>query len=62
MAGKRGPGRPRKDDAKREGITLRLSADEVDVLNKISRKTGRSRTDILLDGVRNEMNGECRRG
>lgn len=52
---KRRRGRPRLEDAKRNGINLRLSADEANTLARMSRESGRSRTDILLESVRAEM-------
>lgn len=48
-------GRPIKPDAKRNGINLRLSAEEADMLCEMSEKSGKTRTDILLDGVRQEI-------
>ena len=48
-------GRPIKPDAKRDGINLRLSSDEIKMLNKLSERSGKSRTDILLDPIRREL-------
>lgn len=48
-------GRPIKEDAKRDGINLRLSAEEAEMLTRLSEKSGRLRSDILLDGVRREI-------
>lgn len=41
-------GRPPKPDTKRDGIHFRLGKDQVEMLNDLSKKTGKSKTDILL--------------
>jgi uncharacterized protein (DUF1778 family) len=48
-------GRPIDPNAKRNGINLRLSREEAQTLGKMSKESGRSRTDILLDVVRKEL-------
>lgn len=42
-------GRPRDPNAKREGINFRLRKDQAEMLHDLSKKTGRSRTDIFVD-------------
>lgn len=42
-------GRPRNSNAKREGINFRLRKDQAEMLHDLSKKTGRSRTDIFVD-------------
>lgn len=42
-------GRPRNPSAKREGINFRLRKDQAEMLHDLSKKTGRSRTDIFVD-------------
>lgn len=48
-------GRPIDPNAKRNGINLRLSAEEASMLGEMSEKSGKTRTDILLDSVRREI-------
>ena len=47
-------GRPIKPDAKRDGMNIRLSSDENKMLWEIAEKTGKTRTDVLVDGLRRE--------
>lgn len=42
-------GRPRNPNAKRECINFRLRKDQAEMLHDLSKKTGRSRTDIFVD-------------
>ena len=42
-------GRPVDPNAKREGINFRLRKDQAEMLHDLSKKTGRSRTDIFVD-------------
>ena len=42
-------GRPINPNAKREGINFRLRKDQAEMLHDLSKKTGRSRTDIFVD-------------
>lgn len=42
-------GRPPKPDAKRKGIRFRLRDDQTEMLDKLSEKTGKSKTDIFVD-------------
>lgn len=42
-------GRPKKPDAKRESIHFRLGKDESEMLNELSKKTGKNKTDIFVD-------------
>ena len=51
-------GRPIDPNAKRDGIRLRLSSEEADMLRQLSKRTGKSKTDILLGPVRKEMGKE----
>lgn len=48
-------GRPIKEDTKRDGINLRLSVEKAEMLTRLSEKSDRLRSDILLDGVRREI-------
>lgn len=48
-------GRPIDPNAKRGTLHLRLSKEETEILSVISERTGRSKTDILLDSVRREI-------
>ena len=48
-------GRPVDPNAKRDSIKLRISSEEADMLNRMSKETGRLRSDILLEGVRAEI-------
>lgn len=48
-------GRPIDPNAKRGTLHLRLSKEETDMLCAMSERSGRSKTDILLDGVRREI-------
>ena len=48
-------GRPIDPNAKHDGIRLRLSSEETDMLRQLSKRTGKSKTDILLEPVRKEM-------
>lgn len=41
-------GRPPKPDAKRDNIHFRLRKDESEMLNDLSKKTGKSKTDIFM--------------
>lgn len=47
-------GRPPKPDAKRESIHFRLGKDESEMLNELSKKTGKSKTDIFVGLVTKE--------
>ena len=47
-------GRPPKPDAKRESIHFRLGKDESEMLNELSKKTGKSKTDIFIGLVMKE--------
>lgn len=42
-------GRSVDSNAKRYGIRFRLRKDQADMLHDLSKKTGRSRTDIFVD-------------
>lgn len=48
---KLGRGRPKKKEANRTLMTIRLNADHVDKLNYLSRETGVSKSDILRKGI-----------
>lgn len=47
-------GRPPKPDAKRDGIHFRLGKDQVEMLNDLSKKTGKNKTDIFIGLVTKE--------
>lgn len=47
-------GRPPKADAKREGVHFRLGKDQIDMLSDLSKKTGKSKTDIFVDLITEE--------
>lgn len=47
-------GRPPKPDAKRDSIHFRLGKDESEMLNDLSKKTGKSKTDIFIGLVTKE--------
>ena len=47
-------GRPPKPDAKRESIHFRLGKDESKMLNDLSKKTGKNKTDIFVGLVMKE--------
>ncbi len=42
-------GRPKKLDAKRKKVQFRLKDKQVEMLDNISKKTGRNKTDIFVD-------------
>lgn len=42
-------GRPKKPDAKRKKVQFRLKDKQVEMLDNISKKTGRNKTDIFVD-------------
>lgn len=42
-------GRPKKPDAKRKKAQFRLKDKQVEMLDNISKKTGRNKTDIFVD-------------
>ena len=48
-------GRPIDPNAKRGILHLRLNKEETEMLSVMSERTGRSKTDILLDSVRREI-------
>lgn len=48
-------GRPIDPNAKRDSLHLRLSKEENEMLNKLSEKSGKSKTDLLLGFVRKEI-------
>lgn len=45
-------GRPIKPDAKRDGVNIRLTKEESDMLRELSKKTGKTRTDIMVAGLK----------
>lgn len=47
-------GRPPKPDAKRESIHFRLGKDESEMLNDLSKKTGKNKTDIFVGLITKE--------
>lgn len=47
-------GRPPKPDAKRDSIHFRLGKDESEMLNDLSKKTGKNKTDIFIGLVTKE--------
>lgn len=52
---RRGRGRPRKPDARRKSIVIRLSDEEMAMLNYISEATNKSKADALRDAVNNRI-------
>lgn len=44
-------GRP-TDNPRNERLTLRLSKSELEILNECSELTGKSRTDIIIKGIK----------
>lgn len=50
MGGKRG--RPKKEDSKKYNYRLRLTKDEYERLDDLSKKTGETKIDLLLEGFR----------
>lgn len=52
-------GRPIKPDAKRDRLQLRLSSDEAKMLAEITKKTGKSKTELLMDFVKSEYERMC---
>ena len=42
-------GRPKKLDAKRKKVQFRLKDKQVEMLDNISKKTGRNKTDIFVE-------------
>lgn len=42
-------GRPKKPDTKRKKVQFRLKDKQVEMLDNISKKTGRNKTDIFVD-------------
>lgn len=53
---KRKRGRPRKENPGIKQVNLRLTRDEQEMLDFICYKTGKSRTDILKEGLKMEYN------
>lgn len=49
-------GRPIKPDAKRNGLNIRFGAEENDMLLKLSELTGKTRTEVFVDSLRQEYN------
>lgn len=47
-------GRPKKPDAKRKKVQFRLKDKQVEMLDNISKKTGRNKTDIFVDLITHE--------
>lgn len=47
-------GRPKKLDAKRKKVQFRLKDKQVEMLDNISKKTGRNKTDIFVDLISHE--------
>ena len=47
-------GRPKKPNAKRHGLRIRLNEDELYILSELSRKTGKSRSDIFMQLMADE--------
>ena len=47
-------GRPKKLDAKRKKVQFRLKDKQVEMLDNISKKTGRNKTDIFVDLITHE--------
>ena len=49
-------GRPRKTDGKNSNYLIRMSAEEASNLDEICEKTGKSKADILREGLRMQYN------
>lgn len=49
-------GRPRKEDGKNSACTFRLSKKEVEDLDEMCKKTGKTRADIVREGLRIQYN------
>lgn len=47
-------GRPKKLDAKRKKVQFRLKDKQAKMLDNISKKTGRNKTDIFVDLITHE--------
>lgn len=47
-------GRPKEPNAKRHGLRIRLNEDELYMLSELSRKTGKSRSDIFMQLMADE--------
>ncbi len=47
-------GRPKKLDAKRKKVQFRLKDKQAEMLDNISKKTGRNKTDIFVDLITHE--------
>lgn len=45
-------GRPKKEDNKVFGYRLRLTKDEYERLDNLSKKTGETKIDLLLEGFK----------
>lgn len=52
-------GRPIKPDAKRNGMNIRLSKEENEMLHELSKKSGKKRSEVLVTGLKKlyEMSG-----
>ena len=48
---KRNRGRPRKDGSRPYHCDVRMSGDEVDILNNIILKTGKSKAEIVREAI-----------
>ena len=51
-------GRPKKETSKTDIVSLRLRREDAEKLEYLSAKTDRSKTDILLNGLRMVYNLE----
>lgn len=45
-------GRPKKEDGKKYNYRLRLTKEEYERLDNLSKKTGETKIDLLLEGFR----------
>ena len=49
-------GRPRKDDSKNKVITIRVTKDELNDLNYVSSRSGLSKSEIIIQGMKMNLN------
>ena len=47
-------GRPVDPNAKRDGINLRLSSEENSMLLELSKRSGKTRTSVMVDCLKNQ--------
>lgn len=49
-------GRPKKDDARKNTFVVRLSDEDAKMLEYASGKTGKTKSEIIRDGIRAKYN------